>query len=162
MPLVRSRRPFILGFLIAVSALGAALYLEKVVNLVPCSLCIVQRFFIGAVGALCLVAALCAPGRHGLRGYALACVGCCVLGAASAIRQLWLQNHAGPADAMCFSGAWHVLASLPFGQAASALLLGTPDCANVSWTLLGMSLPEWSLLVYCCLAGLAITALVRR
>lgn len=162
MPLVRSRPPFILGFLIAASALGAAFYLEKAVNLAPCSLCVVQRFFIGAVGVLCLVAALHAQGWKATRRYALACLGCCVLGATSAIRQLWLQNHASPADAMCFSGVWHLLTSLPPAQAASALLLGTPDCANVTWTLLGMSLPEWSLFVHCSLGALAVAALVRR
>ncbi|PVZ10412.1 MULTISPECIES: disulfide bond formation protein B [unclassified Pseudomonas] len=162
MPLVRSRSPFILGFLIAASALGAAFYLEEIANLAPCSLCIVQRVFIGAVGALCFLGALCVPGRRVARRYALASILCCSLGAASAVRQLWLQNYANPADAMCFSGVWHLLTSLPMADAAKALVLGTPDCANVTWTLLGMSLPEWSLLTYCGLAMLAIMAFVRR
>jgi disulfide bond formation protein DsbB len=36
--------------------------------------------------------------------------------------------------------------------------LGSPDCAIINWTLLGMSLPEWSLLVF---AGLGVIALMQ-
>ena len=59
-------------FLIAATCAGllaVALYMQEVMGLNPCYLCIVQRVFVIAVGALALLAGLHNPGIVGRRIY---------------------------------------------------------------------------------------------
>lgn len=158
MILARSRSMFLMAFLASVLIMGAAFYLEYQVGLQPCSLCIVQRFFLALFGLACLGAAVHFPGTRGMRAYTGFSLFCALLGGLAATRQLWLQNHAEPWAVSCHPGLWQMLQSAPLSQAVRVLVLGTPDCGSINWTLLDLSLPEWSLLAF---AGLAVFALIQ-
>lgn len=41
-----------------------------------------------------------------------------------------------------------------------AMLLGSADCASITWSFLDLSLPEWSLLAFLLLAALALARLL--
>lgn len=158
MILARSRSMFLLAFCASVLIMGAALYLEYEVGLQPCSLCIVQRFFLAVFGISCLAAAVHFPRGSGLRIYAGMGLVSALLGGLAATRQLWLQDNADPAAVTCHPGLWHLLQHAPLLQTLKVLVLGTPDCGSINWTLLSLSLPEWSLLGF---AGLALFALIQ-
>jgi disulfide bond formation protein DsbB len=69
MNLASPRSLFLLAFIGCALMMIAALYLEHVVGLAPCPLCIVQRICVIGFGLVCLVAALHGPGRAGRRVY---------------------------------------------------------------------------------------------
>ncbi|EIK97273.1 disulfide bond formation protein [Pseudomonas sp. M47T1] len=157
MVLARSRSLFLLGFLASAGVLGAAYFLQYRVGLVPCSLCLVQRFFIAALAVSCLAGFLHRPALRGVYGYLMANTLFIAGAVAAALRQLWLQANGEQPKVACQPGLDYLLATLPFPEALKTLLLGTPECARVNWTLLDMSVPEWSLLA---LAGLLLLTLL--
>ncbi|WP_263261842.1 disulfide bond formation protein B [Pseudomonas sp. RIT-PI-S] len=152
MPSARSRHLFVLAFILAMLALSASVYLEKVALLHPCSLCIVQRGCVALIAVLNALAWGFRPKVNGTRAYAALALLLSTLGAASAIRQLWLQAHPLP-HPTASTNLFHLDQSEALLETLKVFALGSPDCAIVNWTLLDLSLPEWSLLT---LAGLGL------
>lgn len=149
MSLASPRSLFFLAFLACLAMMGGALYLEHVVGLEPCPLCIVQRMCVMAFGLFALLAALHNPGRGGRRAYAGLTFLSAAAGAAAACRQIWIQNTPPDPMASCMPSNFdYMLENLPFQEFVSRVLHGTADCAEVTWTLFGMSLAEWCLLAF--------------
>ena len=142
--------------------MAAALYLEHVVGLAPCPLCIVQRICVIGFGLVCLVAALHGPSKTGRRVYSVLALLFAVAGGGTAIRQIWLQNM--PADQLpsCLPSLEYMMDALPFQEIARLVLHGTAECAEVSWTLLGMSIPEWTLLAFIAMVVFCVWQILRR
>ncbi len=162
MSLASPRSLFLLAFLACVAVMGGALYLEHALGLEPCPLCIVQRIFIIAFGIVCLIAALHGPERTGQRVYAALALLFAAGGAATAGRQVWLQSV--PADQLpaCLPSLDYMMEALPFQDIVKLMLHGTADCAEVTWTLFGMSIPEWSLLAFAGCILFSLYQLLRR
>ncbi|MCQ4296139.1 disulfide bond formation protein B [Pseudomonas stutzeri] len=162
MRLASPRSLFVVAFAGSALLIAIALYMEHVMGLVPCPLCIVQRICVIGFGLICLAAAVHGPAKTGRRvysGFALLFV---LAGAATAIRQIWLQSV--PADQLpsCLPSLEYMMEALPFQEIARLVLHGTAECAEVSWTMLGMSIPEWSLLGFIGMAGVCLWQLLRR
>ena len=66
--------------------------MEHAMALEPCPLCILQRVAVITTGVVALIAALFNPGIKGIRIFGSVGVITASLGAALAVRQLWLQN----------------------------------------------------------------------
>ncbi|WPC05370.1 disulfide bond formation protein B [Pseudomonas benzenivorans] len=162
MPLASPRSLYSLACLGCLVLMAVALYLEHVVGLEPCPLCVVQRVCVIGFGLVCLIAALHAPGRAGRRGYAGLALLFAAAGGGTAARQIWLQGV--PADQLpaCLPSLDYMMEALPFQEIVRLVLHGSADCAEVSWTLFGMSIPEWSLLGFVAMLGLALVQLLRR
>lgn len=162
MPLASPRSLFFLGFLASLALMVAALYLEHVVGLEPCPLCIVQRICVIGFGLVCLIAALHAPAATGRRIYAVLALLFAGVGGATAGRQIWLQGV--PADQLpaCLPSLEYMMEALPFQDIVRTVLHGSADCAEVNWTLFGMSIPEWSLLGFVGMVLFALLQLFRR
>ncbi|EXF44201.1 disulfide bond formation protein [Pseudomonas sp. BAY1663] len=162
MRLASPRSLFLLAFLGSALLIAVALYLEHVVGLVPCPLCIVQRICTIGFGLVCLVAAIHGPARVGRRIYAVLALLFVIAGGATAIRQIWLQSI--PADQLpsCLPSLEYMMEALPFQEIVRLVLHGTAECAEVNWTLLGLSIPEWSLLAFIGMAILCAWQLLRR
>jgi disulfide bond formation protein DsbB len=156
------RSLFLLAFLASVAIMAGALVLEHYVGLAPCPLCIVQRISLILFGLVCLVAAVHGPQALGRRLYALLALLFAGFGAGTAARQIWLQGL--PADQLpsCLPSLEYMLDVLPLQEMVRLLLHGTADCAEVGWTLFGLSVPEWSLLAFAGLLLLALFQLLRR
>ncbi len=162
MNLASPRSLFFLAFIGCALMMIAALYLEHVVGLAPCPLCIVQRICVIGFGLVCLIAALHGPRKTGRRVYSVLALLFAVAGGATAIRQIWLQNM--PADQLpsCLPSLEYMMNALPFQEIARLVLHGTAECAEVSWTLLGMSIPEWTLLAFIGMVLFGLWQLLRR
>jgi disulfide bond formation protein DsbB len=162
MTLPGSRALFLLAFIGCLLVMAGALYLEHVVGLEPCPLCVVQRICVIVFGLICLLAALQGPGIFGTRVYALLALLAAGAGIATAGRQIWLQNL--PADQLpaCLPPLDFMMDTLPFQEIVRLMLHGTADCAEVSWTLFGLSLPEWSLLAFIGMLLFSLLQLLRR
>lgn len=157
MAIARSRRtPFFLIAVACVGLLGFGFYLQFQTGLEPCPLCIFQRFCFMAITVLALVA-----GAHGARhrGAAVYCILIFVvaaIGAGIAGRQVWLQHLPEDQIPECGPGLDFLMEMYSATETIRTVLRGTGDCAKVDWTLLGLSIAEWSLL---CFGGLCIAAL---
>lgn len=160
--MIRPRQVFLLIALLCAALIGVALYMQHVMGLVPCYLCIVQRAFIIAAGALALVAALHDPGRGGRRLYGAFTALIALGGAGFAVRQLWLQSLPEDQLPACGPPADYLFESFSPGEWLPMLLRGDGNCAEVQWTLLGLSIPAWTLMAFLAMALLALWQVVRR
>lgn len=164
MSLSNSRSLFFLGFLACTGLMAAAFYLQYVVGLEPCPLCVVQRVCVLVFGGVCLLAALHNPGTVGRRLYAVLTALAAATGLATASRQVWLQSL--PPDQLpdsCMAMSMdYIMEYLPLADMLRVMFTGTADCAEVTWTLFGMSIPEWSLLGFCAMLVLSAVVLLKR
>ncbi len=131
--------------------LGGALFMEHVMGLAPCPLCLMQRIWVMIVGAIALAGLTHNPR---ILIYPLLSVLAALTGAAFSIRQLYLQSL--PADQVPACGApLDYLLDGPLADLLREMTMGSGDCAEVSWSLFGVSIPGWTLLGFLALAGLA-------
>jgi len=140
------------GFLASAGLMGAALVFQYGMGLEPCPLCIVQRWFVIALGATLLVGALHNPRAWGQRLYGVGVIVLAVLGGAVAARHVWLQHLPPGTVAGCGADLDYMLQNFPLLKTITLLWAGTSDCAAVTWSFLGLSMAGWMVL---CFAGFA-------
>ena len=149
------RRIFGVIALGCVAMLAFGLYLQHVVGLEPCPMCVVQRY---ALVLVALVAAIAASFRG--RGVHVGLAGLMTLlaggGAFVAARQSWLQWYP-PEIASCGRDFYGMIETFPLKRAIPMIFRGSGDCTKIDWTFLGLSIANWSFL---CFIGIAIIGLV--
>ena len=128
-------------------------YLDGVLGLEPCPLCMTQRVFLVGSGIFCLIAALHGPGVMGRRIYAIVAALLAGGGAAVAARHVWLQHLPEDQVPACGPGLQYMLETLPFSETFELVLMGDGNCADVLWTFAGLSIPEQALLLFTALLG---------
>ena len=152
------------GLLVLASLVGMsfALYLEHVQGLNPCPLCIFQRVGLIGLGIISLIAFLHNPLSNAFkRFYALLGSLSILWSAGVAARHVWLQNLPPEKVPSCGPGLDYWLDTLPMKSVLQQVLSGSGECAVVDWTLLGFSLPVWSLLFFSILLAVSIWQLIR-
>jgi disulfide bond formation protein DsbB len=157
----RSRITFLAMALFCLGLILVALYMQEVMALYPCYLCLVQRCFVVATGVIALAAFVHNPGRKGTRVYGAVAAISALAGAGFAIRQLWLQSLPEDRVPACGPPADYLIDSFPLMEALPMLLRGDGNCAEVQWSLLGLSIPGWTLIAFAVLAGLALWQVFR-
>lgn len=146
------RRLAALGFMACVVAMGIALYLQYGRGEEPCPLCIFQRIAMILTGCVFLVAALHGPRRWGRWVYATFAALAAVVGVGLAARHVWLQSLPPGDTPACGPTLGYLLQMLPVNQVVELVLKGEGSCAVVTSTLLGVSLPIWTLILFLLLA----------
>jgi disulfide bond formation protein DsbB len=136
-------------FLVALaSLLIARYYMEGVLGLTACPLCMTQRAFVLLWGVIALIAALHNPAGWGRRTYAALCGLAAAGGGAVAARHVWLQHLPSDQAPACGPSLEYMLDTLPFTETLSLVLMGDGNCAETMWTFLGLSIPEQTLLLF--------------
>lgn len=156
---------FVSGMLFLASVIGMAfaLYLEHVQGLEPCPLCIFQRIGLIGLGAVSLIAFLHHPKTNTFkRIYAFLGLISILWSAGIAARHVWLQNLPPDQVPSCGPGLDYWVDTLPLKAVFENVLKGSGECAKVDWTLLGQSLPVWSLLFFSVLALVSLWQLFRK
>ena len=133
------------GFAAVVGLMAFGLYLQFFQELHPCNLCIFQRIGFIALGLTFLVAGIHDPGRLGGRVYSGLVALFALFGVVVAGRHVWLQHLPPDQVPACGPSLDYLLEVFPLAEAIQMLFEGSGDCANVSWTLLGLSIPAWAL-----------------
>jgi disulfide bond formation protein DsbB len=152
----------VLGLVAAacVAMLAFGLYLQHVVGLEPCPMCIVQRY---ALVLVALVAGIAAAMKS--RGAQIAGSGLIVLiagfGAFVAARQSWLQWYP-PEVASCGRDFYGMIETFPLKRAIPMIFRGSGDCTKIDWTFLGLSIANWSFIWFVFFGVLALVLLVRQ
>ena len=147
---------FALVALACVGMLVFGLYLQHVVGLNPCPMCIVQRYALIGVALIALVGSrLRKPGAMAVFGVLLALKA--GFGAFVAARQSWLQWYP-PEIVTCGRDFYGMVENFPINRAIPMIFKGSGDCTKIDWTFLGGSIANWSFVAFTAFAltGLAL------
>ena len=156
------RRVWLLVSLACIGLLGFGLYLQHVVGLEPCPMCIVQRYALIGVAVIAALGALASGrGAHATAGVAMLVTS--LFGGFVAARQSWLQWYP-PEIASCGRDFYGMIENFPLKRAIPMIFRGSGDCTKVDWTFLGLSIANWSFLWFCAfaVAGLLLALRARR
>jgi len=155
MYLACTRTLFLFAFIACALIIGTTLYLEQTFSLQPCLLCVLQRLAMLGCGLLSLAATWHAPGPTGWRRYGAGVLLLAACGAGAAGSQVWLQTATD--DQLVPIVAWfeRMLSALSLDAWITRMDSEFVFCAEINWSLVGFSLPEWSLLAFTGLVGLA-------
>jgi disulfide bond formation protein DsbB len=134
--------------MIALSGIGMlvfGLYLQHVVGLNPCPMCIVQRYALIGVAVLALMG-------WRLRGIGLVASSLLLtlaagFGAFTAARQSWLQWYP-PEVVNCGRDFYGMVENFPLNRAIPMIFKGSGDCSKIDWTFLGGSIANWSFVCF--------------
>lgn len=156
MHLARTRFLFLLAFIACAISVGAAAYLQYTYGLIPCLLCQWQRALMVVCGLICLVAALHGPSRRGSPRYAAGLLVMALFGAGLAGAHIGLQTSTPEQLDSLTARLGHGADLLLLPAWGEHLIDELTRCAEINWSLFGISLPEWSLLAF---VGLILLAL---
>ena len=143
-----SRKFFIIVFTICIGLLIFGLYLEHVHDLEACPLCIFQRIAYTAIIFIALIGAIHNPRNLLQNIYKLLMVISSITGATIAGRQIWLQHLPPELVPECGPGLDYMFNVFPFGEALKMIFTGSGECAEVKWRFIGLSIAEWSLIMF--------------
>ena len=154
------RRILALVCLTSIGMLAFGQYLQHVVGLEPCPMCIVQRYALILVAIIAAVTG--ASARKGLNiGGMLLMLGASGFGAYVAARQSWLQWYP-PEVSSCGRDFYGMIETFPLQRAIPMIFKGSGDCSKVDWSFLGGSIANWSFVVFSLIALLSVTLIWRQ
>jgi protein dithiol:quinone oxidoreductase len=156
---MKTSRPVLLAIgLISLGLLGFALYLQHVQQMLPCPLCIIQRYAFAAVAVICLAFAAMPRGaiRFGAGLGALTALS----GASVAGWHLWVK--ANPTVSCGIDPLETSLNKIPTAELMPFLFKADGLCSAEYAPILGLSIPQWSLLWFAAFAILLIWAALRQ
>lgn len=162
MTLPSARLTFLLLFLGCTGLMLVGFYMQYVMDLYPCPLCITQRVFIVAVGVMGLLGFIINPKTMGRRILGVCGLIFAVAGGSFSSRQLWLQSLPPDQVPACGPDIGYLMENFPLMDALSVLLRGDGNCAEVSWSFLGVSIPGWTLVAFIGLAAFNIWQILRK
>ena len=154
------RRVLALVCVTSIAMLAFGQYLQHVVGLEPCPMCIVQRY---ALFLVAIISALTgASGRKGLHlGGTMLMLGSSGFGAYVAARQSWLQWYP-PEVASCGRDFYGMIETFPLQRAIPMIFKGSGDCSKIDWSFLGASIANWSFVVFSLIALLSVALIWRQ
>ena len=144
------------GFaLIPLALLAEALVLQQLKGQAPCPLCVLQRAGFLLVALIALVAAIRAPRRRGAAGYCAALALVSLTGLGVAIRHVWVLYH--PKFGCGIDLLEEFVNRLPTAKLLPWLFHASGECTAQHDPVLGLQVPEWSLIWFSLLALAAIS-----
>lgn len=136
----------ILNFFMPLGSLSFAWYLQIYQNVVPCSLCLLQRwgmylslFFI----LIALVSSLFRLNKVSI-GFTILSILGNLFSLVMAFRNVWLQTLPEDKIPACGLDIETLLDVVPFLDAIKQTFQGSGDCAQKAWVFLGQSLAVWA------------------
>lgn len=145
--------------LIAIGLLCVGLYLQLKLEMLPCPLCILQRYAFALTAILCLIT-VALPTRYLRAGSAVASVAS-IVGAGIAIRHLWVKAH--PTISCGIDTLEVFLNNIVFANWLPTLFQADGLCTTEYEPILSLSIPAWALIWFTLFAtGLALIALRDR
>lgn len=155
--IIRPRFWFLLGSLGCVFLLSMGAYFQFVQGLDPCPLCISQRLAIFFTGFVFMIAVAHNPKEQkGINRYAIFGALTALGGASISTRHIWIQHLPPDQVPECKPALEYMLQNFPLIETVKLMLSGTGDCAKVDWTMLGFSMPAWTLVAFLMLASLSV------
>lgn len=152
-------KPILAGAgIVCLALLAFGLYLQHVHNMLPCPLCIIQRYAFAAV-ALCCLLAVMLPWRL-TRAGASAALLAALAGVGVAGWHLWIK--ANPSVSCGIDPLETSLNRIPTAELMPFLFKADGLCTTEYAPILGLSIPQWSLLWFLALALVLLRTVLRR
>jgi disulfide bond formation protein DsbB len=145
---------------VCVAMLAFGLYLQHVVGLEPCPMCIVQRYALILVAVIAAITA-CFSGKGARIGGTVLMLLAAGFGAFVAARQSWLQWYP-PEIATCGRDFYGMIETFPLKRAIPMIFKGSGDCTQIDWTFLGGSIANWSFICFVAISLVALVLLARQ
>ena len=142
------RKIYLFIFVVIGGIIGYAAYSIKVLGLEACPLCVTQQFLYCLIGIIAFLAFLQNSSAKVYRLYAVSILLFSAVGAWIAGRQVFLQSLPDDKVPMCGPPLEYILAVFPFGELVNSFFMGDGNCAEIPWTLLGVSMAVWSLIFF--------------
>ena len=154
--------------LVCVGMLAFGMYLQHVVGLEPCPMCIVQRYALILVAACALFAWVIGlkASKNSVPStlqkiFALLALLFAGGGAFVAARQSFLQWYP-PEVLSCGRDFYGMVETFPLKRAIPMIFKGSGDCTKIDWTFLGGSIANWSFIAFAAMGLLLLALLMRR
>ena len=148
------------NFIVTVASLIVVIsqwYLENIEGLVPCNLCLLQKFSAQAIFLIYLFK-MVTPKLKVL--FDVVGVGFVLFGLSAGLRQVYLQNL--PKDelplGLCDMPFEAIFSLYPFFEGLQKVFLGSSKCAEEQWWFLGFNIAEWSSIFF---SSILVIMLVR-
>lgn len=154
----RTRPVLLAAAVISLALLAVALYLQHGLNMLPCPLCVLQRYAFAAVAIVCLVAAALSP--NGQRAGAGIGTLAALAGLAVAGWHLWIKAH--PNVSCGIDPLETSLNTIPTARLLPFLFQADGLCTTEYAPIIGLSIPQWSLIWFAILAIVLGRAALRR
>jgi disulfide bond formation protein DsbB len=151
-----SRNLLLLIAALSFALIGAALYLQHAKDMLPCPLCVIQRYLFLAIGVCSLLGAFAGKIKAGA---ALALLG--ALGGLGVVgKHLYVLAH--PGFSCGIDPMETALNKIPTATMLPWLFRADGLCENATDTLFGLSIPQWSAVWFAILALSLAWVLARR
>jgi disulfide bond formation protein DsbB len=151
-------KPILLAItIVCVALLGAALYLQHVENMLPCPLCVIQRYAFAAVAIIALATALLP--RSAQKAGALLGALSALAGAGVAGWHIYIKAH--PTVSCGIDPLETALNKIVTAKLMPFLFQADGLCTTEYAPIMGLSLPQWAL-VWFALLALTLLALAFR
>ncbi len=157
--MTRFAKPLLLLTALAcIAMLAVGLYLQLVLEMLPCPLCILQRYAFAAVAVACLLT-VALPAAATRMGAAIACVAS-LTGAGIAIRHLWVKAH--PEISCGIDPLETALNKVFIAEWFPTLFQADGLCTTEYDPILGLSIPQWALVWFTVFAIVTAAVALRK
>lgn len=153
-----SRSLFLAVGIIPLALIAYALYLQHVQGMQPCPLCVIQRYAFLAVSLIGFIFAA-VPGGATRAGAGLGVLAA-LSGAGVAAWHLWVKAH--PTISCGIDPLETSLNRIPTAELMPFLFQADGLCATEYTPILGLSIPQWSLIWFVVLALILLRVALRR
>ena len=157
-----NRTIYLIAWILCLLALMISVFfMQGYLNLEPCPLCIISRYIVAMLAVLFLLVVLHNPGVLGYRLYAGLSGLLIAAGIAVSARHIWLQSLPPELVPGCTPDIEYLFNRFPLFEALETIFNSTGECADISWTFLGLSIPQQTLLFFIVLLLLVLFAFIR-
>lgn len=142
-----TRLLFSFGAIVSMAVLGSTYFMEHIVKLEPCPLCLLQRYLLWMISILWVIGSLFTLKRSWRLFYCIAIIIFSLLGLIIAGRHVWLEHYPPSFPSSCLAGLDKIFAFRSLGEILEEVFT-SQECSKIDFTLLSLSLPTWSLIMF--------------
>ena len=142
------RRIAVLLGLVCLALVGASVFVQHVLGVEPCPLCIIQRFTYLALTPIFFAGALARPHGIGQKAWFWAAAVLTLGGLAVAAYQTYLQLFPPSLAAGCTASLSYMLDTMAVTEVLGQMLHAGGDCSDASFKVLGLTLAQASVLIF--------------
>ena len=160
--LSNNRIIYLAAWILCLLALAISVFfMQAYLKLEPCPLCTLSRLIVAALALLFLLIVLHNPGILGQRLYAGLSAFLISMGIAVSARHIWLQSLPPELVPGCTPDMEYLFDRFPLFEALETIFNSTGECADISWTFLGLTIPQQTLLFFIVLLFLVLFAFIK-
>ena len=139
------------GFILCVvSLLVAYIYFDLIVELQPCTLCVLDRYLLILIALIFFIITI--SGRDFIfKTLNTTNLLLCIIGLISTIRHIWLQvfkDETALDGFGCGGGFFYYISTLPLLDAIKNIFNNPTPCNDVKWQLFGLSIPMYTFILF--------------